>query len=875
VITADTDTGRPTGTGPPTRPVLSTYRLQLHDGFTFADAERVVPRLAALGISHLYLSPCLEAVPGSMHGYDVIDPGRIRASFGGEPGLRALAANAHAAGLGLLLDIVPNHVGLVSPGNPWWWDTLAHGPEGRYGRHLDVHWQPGAHGQPTLLVPELGEPLSEALAADALQLAHVDDGREPAWRVVYHEHAWPLAPGSLAAAGLDANDVSGTVAICRGDREQLRDLLERQHYQLGFWRRANQELDHRRFFDVDTLGAVRVEDPAVFADVHAAILPLMADGTLDGLRIDHPDGLADPVGYLQELRAAVGDDAYLVVEKILEHDERFRAEWPVAGTVGYEFAAATLGVHLDPAAGPILDDLQTRLSGHEIHRERLVDRAKRAALDTLFGAEHARLTGLAATVVDRDRTELAAALTELLVVWPVYRTYLRPGIAPVDPRDAAIVAQAVAHAWAREPGLAAALTDLAGVLTGTAADADTVAFVTAFQQLTGPAIAKGFEDTVLYRDLRFTAVNEVGSDPAEVGTSVAELHGLDLEVAADRPATMRLSTTHDTKRSEDVRARLAVLAQRPSWWVATVDRLQAAAAGARSAALPEAAVDAEKADAAAAVPDPTGATVTWPLPLHEHLAWQTAVGAWPIDADRLAAYLVKAAREGKEATNWLTPNAAYEAALERYATALTEDSTLAAVVAEAVAAIDRLGAVTSLAMTVTKLTAPGVPDTYQGTEVWNRSLVDPDNRRPVDHDRLAALAAELADRQPSAQLAAELLTTLEDGRAKLWVHRQALGLRRDRPELLGPGASFTPLYAAGREARKVWSCVRGGAVVAITPCRVGQLSGPVEALDLGDTELCLPEGSYHDVIAGRRRGGGRHTVTSLLAGFPVALYVKE
>ncbi|MFO7961581.1 MAG: malto-oligosyltrehalose synthase [Nitriliruptoraceae bacterium] len=856
-VAGDAPAARPVGTGPLTRPVLSTYRLQLHDGFTFADAERIVPRLAELGISHLYLSPCLEAVPGSLHGYDVIDPGRIRESLGGQAGLRALAATAHRAGLGLVLDIVPNHVGLVSPDNPWWWDVLAHGPDGRYGRHFDVHWRPGAHGQPTLLLPELGEPLAEALEDDVLQPAHVEDGRHPAWRIVYHEHAWPIAPGTLADAGLDEDDVAATVATCRDDRARLRDLLDRQHYRLGFWRRANQELDHRRFFDIDTLGAVRVEDPTVFADVHAAILPLVADGTLDGLRIDHPDGLADPVGYLEDLRRAVGDDAYLVVEKILEHGEQFRSEWPVAGTVGYEFAAATLGLHLDPAAGPILDDLQARLTGHAIHRGQLVDEAKRAALDALFGAEHARLTDLAAVVVGRERTELAAALTELLVAWPVYRTYLRPGAGPVDGRDAAVVAQALAHARAREPDLAAAMTDLAGVMTSGAADAASTAFVTAFQQLTGPAIAKGFEDTVLYRDLRFTAVNEVGADPAEVGTSVAELHGLDLEVAAHRPATMRLSTSHDTKRSEDVRARLAVLAQRPGWWVATVDRLRTAAAGARSTARD------------------TTATPTWPLPAHEHLAWQTVVGAWPIDAERLGAYLVKAAREGKEATDWLTPDTDYEAALVRYATALTGEPALVAIIEEAVAGIDRLGAVTSLAMTVAKLTAPGVPDTYQGTEVWNRSLVDPDNRRPVDHDHLAALATDLADRQPSAELAAELLADLGDGRAKLWVTRQALRLRRERPDQLGPGASYAPLVATGRQARRVWACVRGGAVVAITPCRIAQLAGPASALELGDTELCLPEGSYHDVFAGRRLGGGRHRVTSLLAGFPVALYVKE
>jgi (1->4)-alpha-D-glucan 1-alpha-D-glucosylmutase len=840
--------------------VRATYRVQLHDGFTFADTARLVPRLADLGISHLYLSPVLEAVPGSMHGYDVVDPGRIRASLGGEPGLRSLAATAHAHGLGLVVDIVPNHVGLVSPGNPWWWDILAHGPDGQYGRHLDVHWQPGAHGQPTLLVPELGEPLEEVLAGDALQLAHVEDGRDPAWRVVYYDHAWPVAPGTVAATGLDPDDVTATTARCRDDRTVLRDLLDRQHYQLGYWRRANAELDHRRFFDVDTLGGVRVEDPAVFADVHAAILPLVADGTIDGLRIDHPDGLADPVGYLADLRAAVGPDPYLVIEKILEHGERFRPEWPVAGTVGYELAAPTLGIHLDPAAGEILDDLQTRLTGTELHRGRLIDDAKRTALELLFGAEHARITAFAAEALpDVPADALARALTELVVVWPVYRTYLRPGRASVDPRDAAVVARAAAHATARLPELADTIARVAGLLTSGAADEPARAFVTAFQQLTGPAIAKGVEDTVLYRDTRFTAVNEVGSHPGEVGASLAALHGLDTEVAADRPATMRLSSTHDTKRSEDVRARLSILSQRPGWWIGAVAALQAATAHLR---VPGAEADG-----------------TWPLPVHEHLAWQTAVGAWPIDGDRLSGYLLKAVREGKEITDWLTPNEPYEHVLDRYARALTEEPALVALLEQVVAEVAAAGHVTSLAMTLTKLVAPGVPDTYQGTEVWDGSLVDPDNRRPVDHDRLSGLAAELASRAPSAVLARELLAGLadpeDDGRAKLWVIRQALRLRRARPDLLAPGAAFVPLRARGRDARLVWAAVRGGGAVAIAPCRVAQLAGPPGALDLGDTTLTLPAGHYLDVLAGRRVDGGERSVTELLAGFPVALYVKE
>lgn len=847
---------QPAGTGPAARPVRATYRIQLHDGFTFADAERLVPRLVDLGISHLYLSPILEAVPGSMHGYDVIDPGRIRASLGGQAGLRSLAATAHDHGLGLLADIVPNHVGLISPGNPWWWDTLANGPNGRYGRHLDVHWQDGPHGQPTLLLPELGERLDDALVRDALQLAHVEDGRDPAWRLAYYDHAWPLAPGTLEATGLDPTDVTGTIQRIREDRDLLRALLDRQHYQLGFWRRANQELDHRRFFDIDTLGAVRVEDPAVFDDVHAAILPLVADGTIDGLRIDHPDGLADPVGYLEDLRAAVGPEAWIVVEKILEHGERFRPEWPVAGTVGYELAAPTLGVHLDPAAGEILDDLQTRLTGTELHRGRLVDDAKRTALDVLFGAERTRIRAFAAEVMpDVEEGVLAPALTELLVVWPVYRTYLRPGRAPLDPRDDAVVARATAQATARRPELAEIFARIAGVLRAGATDDASRSFVTAFQQLTGPAIAKGVEDTVLYRDTRFTAVNEVGSHPGEVGTSVAALHGLEVEVAADRPATMRLSSTHDTKRSEDVRARLAVLSQRPGWWVATVAELQAASAHLR--------VPAEDGDG------------TWPLPAHEHLAWQTALGAWPIDGDRLTAYLVKAVREGKEVTDWLTPNAPYEAALERYARALCDEPALVAVLERAVQVVADAGHVTSLAMTLTKLTAPGVPDTYQGTEVWDRSLVDPDNRRPVDHARLADLTAGLAGRAPGPELAAELLADLDDGRAKLWVVRQALRLRRDRPDLLAPGASYAPVWARGRDARSVWAVLRGGGAVAVAPCRIAQLAGPAGALDLGDTTLDLPPGRYRDVLFGRATEGGSQPVTELLAGFPVALYVRE
>jgi (1->4)-alpha-D-glucan 1-alpha-D-glucosylmutase len=830
------------------RPVLSTYRLQLHPGFTFAHAADLVPQLAELGVSHLYLSPVLEAVPGSTHGYDVVDPTHVRGELGGEEGLRALAATAHEAGLGLVLDIVPNHVGLVSPVNPWWWDTLAHGPDGRYGRHLDVHWRPGAHDQPTLLLPELGRPLDEELAGTDLALAH-EPSREPAWSVVYHEHAWPVAPGTLEAIGLDPTDVSATSAAVDRDRGLLAALLDRQHYRLAHWRRANAELDHRRFFDVDTLGAVRIEDPEVFADAHSAVLPLLRDGVADGLRIDHPDGLADPVGYLHRLREAVGPDVWIVVEKILEHGERFRDSWPIDGTVGYEFADLELGVHVDAGAAEALDGLQTTLTGAPMHRAAAVDEAKRTALTELFGAERARLVAAlraalpAASAPDEDEAD--DLLTELLVAWPVYRTYVRPEDGVVTAQDREIIGQALALVRAHRPELSDRLDAVGALLRlGTRSDAAD-RFVTAFQQLTGPAIAKGLEDTVLYRDLRFVAVNEVGGDPGHLGRHVGQLHAANADAQAHRPATMRLSSTHDTKRSEDVRARLAVLSQEPDTWVRAVLEASELLGERHPGRRPDGA--------------------------HEHLALQTAVGAWPIDESRLAAYLVKAAREGKQWTDWLEPDEEYEAAIGSCASTLTRDERLVAHVERVVDRIVEAGRWTSLAMLAAKLTAPGVPDTYQGTELWELTLVDPDNRRDVDHELRARLLAELRD----APSPAELLDRADEGLPKLWLIRQALRLRRERPDAFGPAGAYRPLWPVGERSHHVAAFVRGDEVATILPLQVLRLGDGFAAWDWGDTSIELPAGTWADRLTGRTHEGGHQRVADLLAAFPVAVLARE
>ena len=827
------------------RPVRATYRVQLVPERGFDAVAGQVSDLAELGVSHLYLSPVLEAVPGSRHGYDVTDPTRIREELGGPEGLERLRAAAHAAGLGLIADIVPNHVGLLSPHNPWWWDVLAHGPDAEHARHLDVRWRAGAHGQPTLLLAELGRALDEELTGDDLRLEH-DAGARPPWRIRYHEHAWPVRPGSLAAVGLDPDDVDATLAAVTERRELLGQLLDHQHYRLAHWRRANDELDHRRFFAIKELGGVRIEDEAVFADAHAAILPRVADGTFDGLRIDHPDGLRDPVGYLHRLREAVGPHTWLVVEKILERGEPYRPDWPIQGTVGYEFADLVLGVHVDGRAGPVLDDLHAGLTGQRIDRDRMHDESKRLIIRRLLGAEVRRVTSLLVDALGLDADDADDAerlLVELLAAWPVYRTYLRPGSGELAEEDREVVELAVARVRARQPELVGldAARDLLLHSPWDQAASPAAEAVWAFQQLTGPVVAKGIEDTALYRDLRFVAVNEVGGDPGDLGRDPGELHAAHARAQHERPATMLLSSTHDTKRSADVRARLAVLSQDVDHWVRTVRRWQRLAAPHRG---------------------PHG-----PTPAHEHLTFQTLVGAWPLGAERLEAYLRKAAREGARATDHLDPDPAYEADLVGFARGLLDDPAFRADLEAVVGEVRGPGWLTSLAMTAIKLTAPGVPDVYQGDELWDLSLVDPDNRRPVDLERRRRLLAEVS-RRPAPE---QLMSRLEEGLPKLWLIREGLRLRARRPEPFGAGGGYRPLWPRGRRAEHVVAYARGGQIVTVTARRVRALGPSPADWDWQDTSVELPPGTWTDVLTGRRHQDAATSVGELLDVFPVAL----
>ncbi|MCC6832974.1 MAG: malto-oligosyltrehalose synthase [Thermoleophilia bacterium] len=798
------------------RTPVSTYRLQLRREFTFADAAAAVPRIAALGVTHLYLSPVLQAVPGSAHGYDVIDHTRISDDLGGEDGLRALARAAHAEGLGIVVDVVPNHVALPVPetANPRLWSLLRDGPRSASARWFDVD-RSGQEG--AVLLAVLGNRIGRCLADGEITLDA--SGEEPVVR--YLDHVFPVRPGT--------------------EDLPLPELLDAQWYRLAHWRVADEELNYRRFFDVDTLAGVRVDDPEVFDAMHATLLRLHRDGVVDGFRIDHPDGLADPRGYLERLRDATGG-AWVVVEKILEGDEALPGDWPCAGTTGYEAIARLHELLTDPSGAAPLGATWAAADDTDAT---FVEAAVRGRRDVLAGplrAEVNRLVELAAEICrtdimlrDHTRRGLEEALVEMLAAFPVYRAYVRPGEEPAAEAVAAVEEAAEAAAGA-VPDRADEVVLLSGLALGRAGrDARRDAFCVRFQQTTGPAMAKGVEDTALYRWFPLAALNEVGGDPGVMGAPPDRLHAWARDRAARHPLAMTALTTHDTKRSEDVRARLLLLAECPPEWAALLDDLRALSDPHRRPAPPV-------------------------HPADELLMWQTALGAWPIDAGRLSAYMVKALREAKRRSRWTAPDAAYEAAVTGLAQAALADPAVG----------DRLGAFAAelhdgwrsnaLTQKLLQLTLPGVADTYQGGEALLLTLVDPDNRGPVDH---AGLAGRLR-----ALDAGGVPLDLDD--EKLLVTSRALRLRRDHPEwFTGPRAGHAPLATTSAHAV---GYVRAGTVAAVgtrLPLALAREGG------WGSAAIALPDGEWRDVLTGGAPVSGMVPAASLLADLPVALLVRD
>jgi (1->4)-alpha-D-glucan 1-alpha-D-glucosylmutase len=750
-----------------------TYRVQVRPDFPLAAAAGLVDYLADLGVSHLYTSPLLAAVPGSQHGYDVVDHRVVNPELGGPSGLADLSAALRSAGLGLVVDIVPNHAGVaVPPANPTWWDVLTHGQKSDFSGFYDIDWSRGR-----LLIPVLAD-----------QPGALDDLRLEEGELRYFDKRYPISPGT-------------------GDGTP-REVHDRQHYELVDWTRGDREINYRRFFSITDLAGLRVEDPAVFAATHAEILRWYAEGMLDGIRVDHPDGLRDPGGYLERLHEAA-PYAWIVVEKILEPGEELPA-WPVAGTTGYDALAEVCGVFVDPGTEAFFDTLHHHLTGGGPSWPDQVHQAKYAAATTLLAAELGRLARLVPEVESAPQ-----ALAELAACFPVYRSYL--------PFGARHLARARAEAGRRRPQLIGALDGLTARLRDPSDE-----LAARFQQFTGAVMAKGVEDTSFYRWTRFTARNEVGNDPERFGLSPDEFHEASQGRHGRWPESMTSLSTHDTKRSEDVRARLAVLAELPGDWTEVVRRWV------RVAPLPD--------------------------PALAHLVWQAAVGAWPISRERLQAYALKAAREAATATSWHRPDEEFEARLRGMVDKIFDDPALAQDVAGFAASITPPGWSNSLGQKVVQLTMPGVPDVYQGTELWDHSLVDPDNRRPVDFAARRELLARLDD--------GWLPPVDHTGAAKLLVTSRALRLRRQRPELF---TEYRPVYAEGRLGDHALAFDRGGAVTVATRLPVGLSRHG----GWGDTTLSLGANSWTEVFTGTSYGGSRLAVAELLRTYPVALLVRE
>jgi (1->4)-alpha-D-glucan 1-alpha-D-glucosylmutase len=824
----------------------ATYRLQLGPDLDFAAAAGLVGYLADLGVSHLYLSPLLAARAGSTHGYDVADPRQVSAALGGEEGLRALAAAAAERGMGLVADIVPNHLG-TGPDNPLWEALLAEGPAGEAGSVFDVDWHhplPGAEGK--VILPVLGAQYGDALHKGELWVA--DEG-EP--RLRYHEHSFPLSLESREA--LERSATLGSLWGEPGQPEswaRLHGLLEAQHYRLVHRRSGRALINYRRFFAIDELAAVRVEDPEVFDLVHGKVLDLVADGVLEGLRVDHPDGLRDPSRYLARLAERSGG-VWTVVEKILEEDEQLPG-WPVAGTTGYDFANDVLGLFVDPAAEAGLDSLDaafdTPARGYE-------ERAIEAKQEVLHADLHADLRRLARRlwvltqqhpeVRDVDDLACTDVLARVLAAMDVYRAYVDPETGAASDADRAIVRRAVERARGTGPDELYGFVER--LLCGEAGqDAAHLDVVGRFQQLSGAVMAKGVEDTAFYRHQRLVALNEVGGNPMRLGTTVESFHRRNALRADRHPTGMLTTATHDTKRGEDVRLRIAALSELADRWSDRARSWHEAHSG----------------------PDPQTAL----------LAFQTMIGLGPSrDAGRLHAYLVKASREAGLRTSWTDPDAGFEDTLGDWVDGLLADEGLVAELDALAADANEIAMVASLAQTLLRATSPGVPDTYQGTELWEDNLVDPDNRRPVDFTRRAELLAQLdAGTDPAA-----LWDARHDGRVKLWVLSRALRARRVHPD--AAFGAYQPLAVSGRWADHLVAYARTGGgqtLVTLAPRLPGAVMGPELRPPLGeawgDTTVALPAGGpWRDALSGRGHPSGDAVAAAdALAVLPVVLLMS-
>ncbi len=883
----------------------STYRLQLHKGFTFDDAAAIAEYLCDLGISHVYCSPYLQAAPGSMHGYDVVDHQKVNEELGGAKAHKRFCKRLGEANLGQVLDIVPNHMSLGRE-NRFWWDVLENGASSRYASFFDIDWQPYEERlRNKVLVPVLADQYGRVLQAggikiirhgtmfqiecagqalpvapqtlapvlmkaaehaksDTLSFLAASFGRLPApeyvdrQTILARHRDKTVLKGLLARLCLEEPGVGEgldrAVAELNADKDVLDDFLNQQNYRLAYWKTADQQLGYRRFFDVNTLIGLRVEREHVFEETHALVLDWLRRGVLDGVRVDHPDGLRDPLQYFRRLRERA-PDAWIVGEKILEPGEFLREEWPIEGTSGYDFLNVALNVLVLPEGMAELNEIYEDFTAEPANFPAIAHDKKINVTQETLGSDVNRLTTLLVEICesnrdqrDYTRAEMRRAIREVAACFSVYRSYVEPTRGEITEEDRDAIGRAVECAKSKRQDIAPGLFDfLRGILTLEVKGKQEAEFLMRFQQFTPPVMAKGVEDTAFYCYNRLVAMSEVGGDPGSDGIGVEEFHAYSAKMQATHPHTMVTLSTHDTKRSDDVRARLAVLSEMPTEFGEALNRW--------SRRNNELRVDKKIGE--------------FPDRNTEYMLYQTLIGAWPITIERAQEYMLKATREAKQKTSWTLNNAEFEDALRRFIEAVLLDAGFVSELQQFVAKVKEAGRVNSLAQTLMKHTAPGVPDLYQGAELWDLSLVDPDNRRPVDYELRAKLLNEIRA-MPAAKAAAEAMRRAEEGLPKLWTIHQALTLRRERPESFGAEAGYKPLAVEGAKAAHGIAYLRGSEVATIVPRWTATLGGA-----WGNTAVVLPKGPWVNRLTGAAVGGGKTKMAELLKDFPVALLVRS
>ncbi len=825
---------------PPNVP-RATYRVQLHRNFTLDDAAGLVDYLAELGISHLYCSPYLQARPGSKHGYDIVDHRKISDELGGSQAHARLIEQLKQHEMGHILDLVPNHMTITERSNALWWDVLKNGPYSEYAGFFDIDWDPPeARLRRNILIPILGDHYGRVLEKREIQLEH--DGGEVVIR--YYEHVLPVAPGSIEYAIGEGATTEEAIRRVNEDIDALHSLLELQHYRLAFWKTAGKELNYRRFFAINDLAALRMDNGVVFDHVHELVLDLVEQGRLEGLRIDHIDGLRYPTRYLRELRDRA-PRAYIVVEKILEPTEELRRDWPIQGTTGYDFLNRVGALFVDADGLGSLTEFYEEFTGEIVDLEEQRRAKKMQMIETEFGGEVERLTDLFVTVCethrqyrDYTRAELREALRETVAAFPVYRTYVDPKIG-LTTDDTRYVQEALASARAQRPDLDGELFELLGqILLLNIEGPEAEALALRFQQTTGPVVAKGIEDTLFYTFNRLISLNDVGGDPGRFALSLEEFHQQSRRAQENWPLAMLASSTHDTKRAEDVRSRIGLLAEIPEQWAETVGRWARMNDKHKRNDLPDRNA--------------------------EYLLYQTLVGAWPLGVRRATVFMQKVVREAKVHTSWIDREPTYEAAVHGFTERVVGDRDFQDDLERFMRSLVVPGYVTSLAQTLIKLTSPGVPDFYQGCEVWNLALVDPDNRRWVDYGSRRDLL-----RRVKTMDARQAWAERDSGAPKMFITHRSLGLRRERPDAFGPQADYVPLLASGSRADHLVAYRRGDDVIAIAPRLVLRLDN-----EWADTRLALPAGRWHDRLSDST-WSGIAAVADLLQDFPVALLVRQ